>query len=101
MHRLTIRAAFLAAAAVAATLAAAATTHAVPPSDRYVVTPLVSDQAGVAPVTDLNLVNAWGLSRSAGSPWWVSDNGTMKTTVYNGSGALIKVGGFAFQDVPG
>jgi uncharacterized protein (TIGR03118 family) len=66
-----------------------------------VVTPLVSDVPGVAPLTDPNLVNAWGLARSATSPWWVADNETMKTTVYNGSGALVSVGGLAFQTVPG
>jgi uncharacterized protein (TIGR03118 family) len=51
----------------------------------YVVTPLVSDQPGVAPKTDPNLVNAWGLTSSATSPWWVSDNGTDKSTLYRGS----------------
>jgi uncharacterized protein (TIGR03118 family) len=101
MHRLTIRAAFLAAVVAAVALVAAAATHAVPPGDRYTVTPLVSDVPGVAPLTDPNLENAWGLARSATSPWWVSDNGTMKTTVYNGAGALISVGGLAFQTVPG
>ena len=101
MHRLTIRAAFLAAVVVFVALVTAAATHAVPPSDRYTVTPLVSDVPGVAPLTDPNLVNAWGLARSATSPWWVADNETMKTTVYNGSGALVSVGGLAFQTVPG
>jgi len=55
----------------------------------------------VAATTDPNLVNAWGLARSGTSPWWVSDNETMKTTVYTGAGALISVGGNAFQGVPG
>lgn len=41
----------------------------------------------VSSATDLDLVNAWGLARSATSPWWVSDNGTDKSTLYNGSGA--------------
>jgi uncharacterized protein (TIGR03118 family) len=49
------------------------------------VVPLVSDQPGVAPNTDPNLVNAWGLTSSTGSPWWVSDNGTNKSTLYRGS----------------
>jgi hypothetical protein len=44
--------------------------------------------SGVAPVTDPNLVNPWGLSRAAGSPWWVSDNGTGLSTLYNGAGAI-------------
>ena len=48
--------------------------------------PLVSDQAGVAAHTDPNLVNAWGLTASATSPWWVSDNGTDLSTLYRGDG---------------
>jgi uncharacterized protein (TIGR03118 family) len=51
----------------------------------YTVIPLVSDQPGVAPNTDPNLVNAWGLTSSPTSPWWVSDNGTDKSTLYRGS----------------
>jgi uncharacterized protein (TIGR03118 family) len=51
----------------------------------YTVTPLVSDQPGVAPVVDADLVNAWGLAASASSPWWVADNGTSKSTLYNGN----------------
>ena len=54
---------------------------------------LVSDQPGVAPLTDPDLVNAWGLSASPGtdaapgSPLWVSDNGADKTTLYAGASA--------------
>src|SRR6266568_7592645 len=51
----------------------------------YKQTNLVSDTPGVAAVTDPNLVNPWGLSRSSGSPWWVSDNGTGLSTLYNGT----------------
>jgi uncharacterized protein (TIGR03118 family) len=52
----------------------------------YTVTPLVSDEPGVAPVTDSNLVNSWGLTASSTSPWWVADNGTDKSTLYQGDG---------------
>jgi uncharacterized protein (TIGR03118 family) len=54
---------------------------------------MASDQPGVAPLTDPDLVNAWGLSASPGtdavpgSPLWVSDNGTDKTTLYAGASA--------------
>jgi uncharacterized protein (TIGR03118 family) len=51
----------------------------------YTVTPLVSDQAGEVPVVDSDLVNAWGLAASATSPWWVADNGTSRSTLYNGN----------------
>jgi uncharacterized protein (TIGR03118 family) len=51
----------------------------------YTVTRLVSDQPGVAPVLDSDLVNAWGLAASSTSPWWVADNGTSRSTLYNGN----------------
>ena len=100
MHRLSIRAALLAAAIVAG-LAAAAPTQAGPPDNRYTVTPLVSDVPGAAPVTDPNVHNAWGLARSATSPWWIADNGTDMTSVYTGAGALVQIGGLNAQGVPG
>jgi uncharacterized protein (TIGR03118 family) len=56
----------------------------------YSVQPLVSDLSGAAPTTDANLVNAWGLAASSSSPWWVADNGTDKSTLYNGNtGAIV------------
>src|SRR5580765_6099241 len=82
-------------------LVAAAPLPAASTSDRFNMTPLVSNVPGVAPTTDANLVNAWGLARSAGSPWWVSDNGLDRTTIYNGAGVLQMIGGHPFQGVPG
>ncbi len=56
---------------------------------QYAQANLVSNVAGVAPVTDPNLVNAWGLSRATNGAWWVSDNGTGLSTLYNGvTGAI-------------
>ena len=43
---------------------------------------LVSDQPGVAVLQDSDLVNAWGMSFSPTSPFWISDNGTGKSTLY-------------------
>ena len=100
LHRKIIRAALVAALSTVALVAAAPLTAA-PPSDRYTVTPLVSDVPGAAPTLDSNLVNGWGLARSATSPWWVADNGTDKTTIYNGAGVLQMIGGVAFQGVEG
>ena len=57
----------------------------------YQQTNLVSDIAGVALFTDANLKNPWGLSHSAASPWWISDNGTGLTTLYNGHGRKFPV----------
>jgi uncharacterized protein (TIGR03118 family) len=64
----------------------------------YTVTPLVSDQPGVAPVTDPDLVNAWGLTSGPTTFWWVSDNGTDKSTLYRGidgakQGLVVQVDG--------
>ena len=44
---------------------------------------LVSDLPGVALLQDTNLVNAWGVSFSPTSPFWVSANGTGKATLYS------------------
>src|SRR5205085_1665459 len=54
------------------------------PSTAYIATNLVSDQAGVAAVTDTTLVNAWGISLSPGSPFWVSANGSDLSELYSG-----------------
>jgi len=46
---------------------------------------LVSDVPGLAALTDPSLVNAWGLVASTSSPFWVSNNGTATSTLYNGN----------------
>src|SRR5215469_8639910 len=56
---------------------------------QYKETVLVSNQSGVAPVTDPNLVNGWGLTRAPASPFWVSDNVTGKSTLYRANGAIV------------
>ena len=56
-------------------------------AQNYTQTNLVSNKAGVAPVADHKLINAWGLSRGSGSPWWVSDQATGVSTLYDGAGA--------------
>src|ERR1044071_2540664 len=57
-----------------------------PAAAGYFVTNLVSDVPGLAPIVDPNLVNPWGLTRSNASPWWVADNGTGVSTLYEGNG---------------
>jgi uncharacterized protein (TIGR03118 family) len=56
---------------------------------------LVSDLPGVADLQDDSLVNSWGLVASTTSPFWVSNNGTGTSTLYNTSGssgsAVVKV----------
>lgn len=56
---------------------------------QYQVTPLISNQSGVAPVTDPNLVNGWGLTRGPATPFWVSDNVTGKSTLYTSAGTIV------------
>src|SRR5262249_28789996 len=52
----------------------------------YKQTDLVSNTSGSAPVVDPQLTNAWGLSLGSGSAWWVSDQATGVSTLYNGAG---------------
>src|SRR5262245_55128535 len=54
------------------------------PSTAYLATDLVSDQPGVAAITDPTLVNAWGISESATSAFWISSNGADLSEVYPG-----------------
>jgi len=74
---------------LAAALTLAASLPATAAQSFYVQTNLVSDIPGLAGSTDPDLVNPWGLTRSATSPWWVSDNGTGKSTLYTASGGKV------------
>src|SRR6059058_6433574 len=47
---------------------------------------LVSDVPGLADHTDPNLLNPWGIAFSATSPFWISDNHSGLSTLYNSSG---------------
>jgi len=53
---------------------------------QYKLTNLVSNQAGKAKQKDPLLVNAWGLAYGPGGPFWVSDEGTGWSTLYNDAG---------------
>ena len=68
---------FLGAVVVAAATAVGAAPASTP---FYEQTNLVSSDS------DADLVNAWGLVSSPTSPWWVSDNGTNLSTLYNSAG---------------
>ena len=60
---------------------------ATPASAQYTVTNLVSNQNAIGSnPADPDLVNAWGITSLAASPFWVSDNGTGKSTLYNSVG---------------
>ncbi len=52
----------------------------------YHQTNLVSDLPNTAAFQDSNLVNPWGIAYSPTGPFWISDNGSGLSTVYNGQG---------------
>src|ERR1700752_225479 len=77
--------------ACALTLAAVLALSALGMAQAYQQTSLVSDIQGLAQnppngQSDPQLVNPWGLTASATSPWWVSDNNAGVSTLYNGQG---------------
>jgi uncharacterized protein (TIGR03118 family) len=53
---------------------------------QYQRTDLVSNQVGVAKHDDPLLVNAWGMVHAPGSPWWIADNNSGWSTLYNAAG---------------
>jgi uncharacterized protein (TIGR03118 family) len=69
-------------------------------AQHYQQTNLVSNIAGMAPVHDPNLQNPWGITRSAGGPWWVSNNNSGTSTLYDGNGNIIPINGNGVVIVP-
>jgi len=65
----------------------------------YAVTNLDSNVAGRAKFQDSDLVNGWGITAGPTTPWWVADNGTHKSTLYQGAtgakvtGVIVDVAG--------
>jgi uncharacterized protein (TIGR03118 family) len=57
----------------------------------FIQTNLVSDIPGLAAITEPELVNPWGISHSATSPIWVSNQGTNTTNLFAVSPTLMKV----------
>ncbi|HEY0405670.1 MAG TPA: TIGR03118 family protein [Pyrinomonadaceae bacterium] len=57
----------------------------------YRQTNLVSDLPGVARIIDPLLINPWGISMTATSPFWVANNATNTATLYGGdvAGSLL------------
>ncbi len=53
---------------------------------QYQLTNLDSNQFNHAKADDPLIVNAWGLARGANSPWWISDQGSGWSTLYDGAG---------------
>jgi len=63
------------------------------PPNRYVVTNLTSDTPNIpAANTDPVLQNAWGVAFTPGaSPFWIADNATGCSTLYDGTGAKVAI----------
>jgi len=72
--------------AVAACFGVVLLMHSAPAEAQYQLPNLVSNQVGQAPTVDPLLANPWGLARSASGPWWISENDTGWSTIYEGSG---------------
>jgi uncharacterized protein (TIGR03118 family) len=83
MDRKVIAAIAVSACALAAAVGASASE---PQGGLYVQRNLVSNGAVAAEHVDANLVNSWGITHRGTSPWWVADNGTGVSTLYDGEG---------------
>lgn len=59
------------------------------PANAFVQTDLVSDVPGLATHLDPNLVNPWGIAFGPTSPFWIANNGTGTSTLYNGEGEAV------------
>jgi uncharacterized protein (TIGR03118 family) len=83
----------LLAAAAGFTVLAAGAAFAFDADDRtaYIRTDLVSNLPNVAPTTDPNLQNAWGVASAPGGALWVSDNNDGLSTLYDGTGAKVNL----------
>jgi uncharacterized protein (TIGR03118 family) len=67
---------------------------AVTPAQHYKQTNLVSNLASISTPNppDPNLKNPWGLTRSpGGSPFWVANNNSGTSTLYNGNGNALSL----------
>ena len=56
----------------------------IPPGSAYRQTNFISDIPGLAPVLDPLLVNPWGITATASSPFWVANNVSSTTQLIRG-----------------
>jgi uncharacterized protein (TIGR03118 family) len=95
--------------AIAVTLVAAVMSlFAAPNTDRYDITVLVANRAGLAPgaLIDPRLVNPWGIALrppGAGGHFWISNAGTLSSSTYIGDvkGAPLRQDGLTVVDLDG
>src|ERR1700704_2926632 len=60
-------------------------------ANSYFVQNLVSDLPNKAAHVDPNLVNPWGIAFSSASPFWISNNHTGTSTLYDTSGTALSL----------
>jgi len=90
MANLAAKRALAASAALGLLIAAAAPAAArnINAENLYSVHNLISDGSVPGTVTDTHLVNGWGITAGPTTPWWVANNGTDSSTLYNGDGTI-------------
>ena len=100
MHGQNASAVLAGSVAAAIALGSGAVAHA----SSFHVTNLVSNGAVPAAWTDPNLINPWGIAHSATSPFWVSDNNSGFSTLYNSGGKplslIVTIPGFSAPGTP-
>lgn len=65
-------------------------------------TDLVSDIAGLATITDPNLINTWGIAAiPGGSPFWVNNQGTGTSSLFSVTGSTGVTSADIFLNPPG
>src|SRR6516165_7633564 len=71
------------------------------PTTAFRQTNLVADTAGTALVTDPNLINPWGIALNPTlNVFWMSDNRTGVSTLYDGNGQPAPAGSPLIVTVP-
>jgi len=58
-------------------------------ADTFAETKLVSDVPGLAATTDPSLKNPWGVAFGSTSPFWVSNQVSGTSTLYDGAGKIV------------
>jgi len=85
------------------TAASQSTPPAAPPAipvSKYAVHNLVSDVPGLADQTDSNLTNPWGIGLNPTGPFWISNNHSGTSTLYNGLGQPFPVNNALVVKIP-
>src|ERR1700737_2787004 len=74
-------------------------------ANSYLVHNLVSDLPNTADHVDANLLNPWGIAASSTSPFWISNNRSGTSTLYDTSGTpiplVVKIPSPSGASVPG